>query len=134
LLNILTIVNLISKKGQTASISNLLLGDSMDENINITEKQKYVANFDQEIYNQFKKIAKENNKSLNWFLNLKIEEFKDRIKLKKYEEDNKYKGKMIYLTEENHQFAKNMLYIHGIKIRNYLQSVMEKTINLKKTN
>jgi hypothetical protein len=106
----------------------------MDENINITEKQKYVANFDQEIYNQFKKIAKENNKSLNWFLNLKIEEFKDRIKLKKYEEDNKYKGKMIYLTEENHQFAKNMLYIHGIKIRNYLQSVMEKTINLKKTN
>jgi hypothetical protein len=37
----------------------------MDEKINITEKQKYVANFDQEIYNQFKKIAKENNKSLN---------------------------------------------------------------------
>jgi pimeloyl-CoA synthetase len=100
----------------------------MDENINITEKQRYVANFDQKIYNQFKKIAKENNESLNWFLNLKIEELKDRIKLKKYEENNNYKGKMIYLTEENHQFAKNMLYIYGIKIRNYIQSVMEATI------
>jgi hypothetical protein len=102
----------------------------MHKSINITEKQKYVANFDQEIYNQFKKIAKENNKSLNWFLNLKIEELKDAIDLKKYEENNKYRGKMIYLTEENHQFAKNMLYIHGIKIRNYVQSIMEEVIRI----
>jgi len=106
----------------------------MDENINITEKQRYVANFDQNLYNQFKKIAKENNKSLNWFLNLKIEELKDRIELKKYEENNNYKGKMIYLAEENHQFAKNMLYIHGIKIRNYLQSVMEEVIQTNETS
>jgi len=100
----------------------------MDKNINITEEKSYVANFDQKIYSQFKKIAKENNKSLNWFLNLKIEELKDKIKLKKYEENINYKGKMIYLTKENHQFAKNMLYIYGIKIRNYIQSVMEATI------
>jgi pimeloyl-CoA synthetase len=105
----------------------------MDENINITEKQRYVANFDQNLYNQFKKIAKKNNKSLNWFLNLKIEELKDRIELKKYEENNNYRGKMIYLTEENHQFAKNMLYIHGIKIRNYIQSVMEEVIQTNET-
>ena len=105
----------------------------MDENINITEKQRYVANFDQKIYGQFKKVAKKNNKSLNCFLNLKIEEFKDRIKLKKYEENKDYKGKMIYLTEENHQFAKNMLYIHGIKIRNYIQSVMEEVIKTSKS-
>lgn len=105
----------------------------MDENINITEKQRYVANFDQNLYDQFKKIAKENNKSLNWFLNLKIEELKDRIELKKYEENNNYKGKMIYLTEKNHQFAKNMLYIHGIKIRNYIQSVMEEVIQTNET-
>jgi hypothetical protein len=61
-------------------------------------------------------------------LNLKIEELKDRIELKKYEENDNYKGKVIYLTEKNHQFAKNMLYIHGITIRNYIQSVMEETI------
>jgi hypothetical protein len=106
----------------------------MDENINITEKQRYVGNFDQNLYNQFKKIAKKNNKSLNWFLNLKIEELKDRIELKKYEENNDYKGKMIYLTGENHQFAKNMLYIHGIKIRNYIQSVMEEVIQTNETS
>jgi len=106
----------------------------MDENINITEKQRYAANFDQKIYNQFKKIAKKNNKSLNWFLNLKIEELRDKMELKKYEENNNYKGKMLYLTEENHQFAKNMLYIHGIKIRNYLQSVMEEVIQTNETS
>ena len=65
-------------------------------------------------------------------MNLKIEELKDRFELKKYEENDKYRGKMIYLTEENHQFAKNMLYIHGIKIRNYLQSLMEDTIGKEK--
>ncbi|MFW6281902.1 MAG: hypothetical protein ACOC1O_03800 [bacterium] len=70
----------------------------MDKDINITEKQSYVANFDHEIYNQFKKTANENNKNLNWFLNLKIEKLRDIIELKKYEENDKYKRKTIYFT------------------------------------
>ena len=39
-------------------ISNLLLGDYMNKNINITEEKKYVANFDQEIYEEFKKMPR----------------------------------------------------------------------------
>ena len=99
----------------------------MDENINITEQQKYQNKFDQKIYGEFKKIAKKNKKSLSWFLNFKIEEFKDNIELKKYEENDNYKVKTVYLTDKNHRFAKNMFYIHDISMRDYIQSIMEET-------
>ena len=100
----------------------------MDKNINMTEQKAYASKFDQEIYNKFKNIAKENNKNINWYFNLKIEEFKDEIKLKKYNENDNYKTKTIFLTEKNHKFVKNMFYIHDITMRDYIQSVMEATI------
>jgi len=92
----------------------------MDENMNITEQQAYINKFDQKIYIQFKKISKVNNKSLNWYLNFKIEELKDEIDLKKYIENDNYKVKTVYLTDKNHQFAKNMFYIYDITMRNYI--------------
>ncbi|MFW6026314.1 MAG: hypothetical protein ACOCRX_08225 [Candidatus Woesearchaeota archaeon] len=104
----------------------------MKKDINITEEKSYLNKFDKKIYNKFKKIAKKNNKKFNLFLNLKIEELKDNIILKKYEENNKYKKKTIHLTEENHRFSKNMFYIHGITIRDYIQSLMEETIRREK--
>lgn len=109
-------------------ISNILLGDYMEENINMTEHKAYTNKFDKEIFIQFKNIAIENNRSLSWFLNLKIEEMNDKIDLKKYEENDNYNRKSVYLTDKNHRFAKNMFYIHDITMRDYIQSVMEATI------
>lgn len=66
---------------------------------------------------------------MNKLLNKKIEEYKDNIDLKKYKENKNYKHKKVFLKEKNHIFARNMLPIHGIIMRGYLQSVMEKVLS-----
>jgi hypothetical protein len=91
-------------------------------------KHQYVGKFDKNIYLKFKRLAKRNNKSFNHFLNRKIDEFRYDIPLKRCKEDKNYTDKLIYLEAENHKRAKNMLYIEGITIRDYVQSVMEESI------
>ena len=91
-------------------------------------KQQYVAKFDKNIYLKFKRLAKSKNKSLNHYLNRKIEELRYDIPLKRCKEDENYTDKLVYLEAENHKRAKNMLYIEGITIRDYVQSVMEESI------
>lgn len=98
----------------------------------ISFKKTYSGNFDLKIYKNFKKIARNNNYGLNVYLNKKIEELKDNIKLKKYEEDKNYKAKKLFLKKENHKFTKNMYYIHDLSMRDYLQSLMEEVIRESK--
>ena len=91
-------------------------------------KQQYVAKFDKNIYLNFKKLAKGKNKSLNHYLNRKIEKFQYDIPLQRYSDDENYSKKRILLEDKNHKLAKNMLYIEGITIRDYVQSVMEESL------
>jgi predicted HicB family RNase H-like nuclease len=91
-------------------------------------KQQYVAKFDKNIYLNFKKLAKSKNKSLNHYLNRKIEKFQYDIPLQRYSDDENYSKKRILLEDKNHKLAKNMLYIEGITIRDYVQSVMEESL------
>jgi len=95
---------------------------------NITSQKKYKSKFDQNIHSDFKKIAKNNNRSISWYLNIKIKELKKDINLKKYEENDNYKGKLIFLKEDIHKFVKRESYLQDITMRDYLQSVMEKVI------
>jgi hypothetical protein len=96
---------------------------------NITYQNRYDSSFDENIYNKFKKIARENNTSINWFLNIKLKEIKGNITLKKYEKNEDYKIKRIYLKKVLHKVVKRESYLREITIRDYLQSVMEKVIN-----
>jgi hypothetical protein len=92
-------------------------------------KHQYVGKFDKNIYLKFKRLAKSKNKSLNHYLNRKIEELRYDIPLKRCKEDENYSDKLIYLEDKNHKLAKNMLYIEGITIRDYVQSMMEAILN-----
>jgi len=96
---------------------------------NITSQNKYSSKFDEDIYNKFKKIARENNRSINWFLNIKLKNLKSDFELRKYKEKENYKEKKIYLKQDLHQVVKRESYVNGITMRDYLQSVMEKVIN-----
>jgi hypothetical protein len=98
---------------------------------NITSQNKYSSKFDEDIYNEFKKIARENNRSINWFLNIKLKELKNDFKLKKYKEDENYKEKKIHLKQDLHQVVKRESYLNEITMRDYLQSAMEKVIDSK---
>jgi hypothetical protein len=91
-------------------------------------KNQYLGNFDSSIYSKFKKLAKKNNKSLNHYLNRKIENLQYNIPLQRYSDDENYSKKLIFLEDKNHTLAKNMLYIEGITIRDYVQSVMEESL------
>jgi len=99
--------------------------------INITSQNKYSSKFDENIYTEFKKIARKHDRSVNWFLNIKLKELKGNITLKKYEENENYKEKKIHLKQNLHQVVKRESYLNGITIRDYLQSFMEKVINLE---
>jgi hypothetical protein len=94
----------------------------------ISFQKTYSGNFDMRVYKQFKSIAKSQNYGLNVFINEKIEEYKDDIRLKKYNENDFYENKKLFLKKKNHRFTKNMYYIHGLNMRDYLQSVMEEVI------
>jgi len=96
---------------------------------NITSQNKYSSKFDEDIYNKFKKIARENNRSINWFLNIKLKNLKSDFELRKYKEKENYKEKKIYLKQDLYQVVKRESYVNGITMRDYLQSVMEKVIN-----
>jgi predicted HicB family RNase H-like nuclease len=91
-------------------------------------KQQYLGNFDNDIYSKFKKLAKKNNKSLNHYLNRRIEDLQYNLPLQRYSDDKNYSKKRISLEDENHKLAKNMLYIEEITIRDYVQSVMEESL------
>jgi hypothetical protein len=91
-------------------------------------KQQYVAKFDKNIYLDFKKLAKSKTKSFNHYLNRKIEELRYDIPMKRCEEDDNYHNKSIFLEGNNHKLAKNIFYIEGITIRDYVQSVMEESL------
>jgi hypothetical protein len=91
-------------------------------------KQQNVAKFDKNIYLNFKKLAKSKNKSFNHYLNRKIEELKYDIPMKICEEDDNYYNKSIFLEDSNHKLAKNIFYIEGITIRDYVQSVMKESL------
>jgi hypothetical protein len=91
-------------------------------------KQRYVAKFNKNIYLDFKKLAKSKNKSLNHYLNRKIKELRYDIPMKRCEEDENYCSKSIYLEDSNHKLAKNIFYIKGITIRDYVQAVMEESL------
>ena len=95
---------------------------------NITSQKKYKSKFDKDIHSDFKKIAKNNNRSISWYLNIKIKELKKDINLKKYEENDNYKEKLIFLKEDIHKFVKRESYLQDITMRDYLQSVMEEVI------
>jgi hypothetical protein len=58
---------------------------------NITSQKRYRNKFNQSIYSQFKKIARENNRSISWYLNIMIKELKRDINLKRYKENDIYK-------------------------------------------
>jgi len=98
---------------------------------NITSQNKYSSKFDEDIYNKFKKIARENNRSINWFLNIKLKKLENDFELKKYKDDENYKYKRIYLKKDLHKVVKRESYVNGITMRDYLQSVMEKVIDSK---
>jgi hypothetical protein len=49
---------------------------------NITFQIRYESSFDEKVYAEFKKIAKKNNRSINWFLNIKSKELEGNITLK----------------------------------------------------
>jgi hypothetical protein len=98
---------------------------------NITSQNKYSSKFDEKIYTEFKKIARKNERSVNWFLNIKLKELKGNITLKNYEENEDYKVKKIHLKKELHQVVKRESYLNGITMRDYLQSFMEQVINLE---
>ncbi|PTV94434.1 hypothetical protein SAMN04488598_16111 [Halanaerobium congolense] len=91
-------------------------------------QRTYDGNFDMRVYKQFKNIAKNKNHSLNIYINKKIEELQDDIRLQKYNENDFYENKKLFLKKKNHKFTKNMYYIHGLNMRDYLQSVMEEVI------
>jgi len=96
---------------------------------NITSQSRYDSSFDEKIYTEFKKIARKNDRSVNWFLNIKLKELKGNINLKKYEENENYKVKRIYLKKDLYKIVKRESYLQEITIRDYLQSLMEKVIN-----
>jgi len=91
-------------------------------------KQQYLGNFDSRIYSKFKKLAKRNNKSLNHYLNRKIEDLKYDLPLQRYSDDKNYSKKLVCLEDKNHKLAKNIFYIEGITIRDYVQSVMKESL------
>jgi len=91
-------------------------------------KQQYLGNFDSSIYSKFKKLARKNNNRVSHYLNRKIEDLQYNLPLQRYSDDKNYSKKRISLEDENHKLAKNMLYIEGITIRDYVQSVMEESL------
>jgi len=93
------------------------------------KKQGYSAKFDQDIYRQFKKLAFQEGYKLNSYLNLKIREYADKTSFKKYETNQNYKSKCIFIEEDLHLKAKNAFYLKDkLTIRDFIQSILEEVI------
>jgi hypothetical protein len=101
---------------------------------NITSEKRYRGKFDKSIHSKFKKIARKHNRSVSWYLNMKLDELKNNIEPKKYNTGEDYITKLVFLTKENHKFVKRESYLKGIAMRDYIQSVMEEVIRINETS
>lgn len=102
---------------------------------NITSEKRYKARFNNKIHSEFKKIAQKNNRRISWYLNMKLEELNNNdIQFKKYNTNDNYVTKQLFLKKENHKFVKRESYLKGITMRDYLQAVMEKVVRDNKNN
>jgi sialic acid synthase SpsE len=96
---------------------------------NITSEQKYRGKFNKKIHSKFKDIARKHNRSVSWYLNMKLENINNNnIELKKYNTTGDYTVKQLFLKKEIHKVVKRESYLKDMAMRDYIQSIMEAVI------
>jgi predicted HicB family RNase H-like nuclease len=91
--------------------------------------KSYIANFDNEIWGKMKAIASLQGETITDWLEEKVEEDLNNVSIKSYDENKKYSKKKVRLSEKLHQKLKTKAYVHDCRMRDVIQSIIEKEIN-----